>query len=414
MCIFTVQPQYVHSQMKILHTSDWHLGHRLHEQAQSDEQQLFLNWLIQFVNDQLIDVLLISGDIFDTGTPSSQSLSLYYNFLVDLRSTHCKHVVITGGNHDAPGTLNAPKEILKALNIQVIGKASENISDEVFEISVDDEKVIVAAVPYLRDQDIRRAVAGESFAEISDRYKSALIKHYTEVANVCESVNTNNDPVIAMGHLFAIGGTTTDSEQTIYVGNAGDIGAEDFPALFDYIALGHLHRHQKISDKIIYSGTPYILSFSEVNHLKKVVCIEVKNRAISSIDNYEVPPFRQVKRIKGTLEECIFQLKQIASHNEQLEPWVEVVLDADSSNSVSFTDINEAVEGLKLKVLKVSLNREQERWNQLLEKTHSKDIKDISPLEVFKLKCEEQNFDITAHPEVEDAFHEVLQLAKKQ
>ena len=127
-----------------------------------------------------------------------------------------------------------------------------------------------------------------------------------------------------------------------------------------------------------------------------------------------MPVFRQIKRVKGTLDECIFQLKQIANQDEQLEPWVEVVLDADSSSSVSFTDINQAVEGLPLKVLKVSLNREQERWNQLLKNTNSKDIKDISPLEVFKLKCEEQNFDISAHPEVEDAFHEVLQLAKKQ
>ena len=262
--------------MKILHTSDWHLGHRLHEQLQTEEQQLFLSWLITVINDQLIDVLLISGDIFDTGTPSSQSLSIYYNFLVELKSSHCNHVIITGGNHDAPGTLNAPKEILRALNIQVIGKATENISDEVFEVSVDNEAVMVAAVPYLRDQDIRRAIAGESFAEIGDRYKSALIKHYSEVAEACELINKDNNPVIAMGHLFAIGGTTTDSEQTIYVGNAGDIGADDFPSLFDYIALGHLHRHQKISDTIIYSGTPYILSFSEVNHQKKVVTIEIK------------------------------------------------------------------------------------------------------------------------------------------
>ncbi|MCU4165492.1 exonuclease SbcCD subunit D C-terminal domain-containing protein [Carboxylicivirga caseinilyticus] len=400
--------------MKILHTSDWHLGHRLHEQSQSEEQQRFLQWLITFITQQSIDVLLVSGDVFDTGTPSSQSLAVYYNFLVDLKSTGCKHVFITGGNHDAPGTLNAPKEILKALDIHVIGKATENAVDEVFCVQVKGEQIILAAVPYLRDQDIRRAIAGESFSEIGDRYKSALIKHYQEVAEECIKLNEGNHPVIGMGHLFAIGGTTTDSEQTIYVGNAGDIGASDFPDIFDYIALGHLHRHQNITEKIVYSGTPYILSFSEVSHQKKVVTIEVDKNKISAITAHDVPAFRQIKKVKGDLQQCIFQLKQLADHKDELEPWVEVVLDADENNSVSFTDIYTAIEGLKLKVLKVSLNKEQERWSRLLENSHTKDIKDISPLEVFKLKCEEQNFDIEAHPEVQDAFFEILQIAKKQ
>ena len=150
--------------MKILHTADWHLGHRLHEHSQNEEQMLFLEWLENYIIDYKIDVLLISGDIFDTGTPSSQSLRMYYDFLIRLTKTTCQHIVITGGNHDSPGTLNAPKELLNALSIKVIGRSSEDISEEIFKLTVNDEEIIIAAVPYLRDQDIRRAVAGETFS----------------------------------------------------------------------------------------------------------------------------------------------------------------------------------------------------------------------------------------------------------
>ena len=211
--------------MKILHTADWHLGHRLLEQSQLEEQTLFLNWIENHIIEQKIDVLLISGDVYDTGAPSSQSQKMYYDFLIKLKKTSCQSVVITGGNHDSPGILNAPREVLQALSINVVGKATENIEDEIFELIINDEKVLIAAVPYLRDGDIRRAVAGETFEELSDKYKTALINHYQESAAHCKAINTDKVPVIAMGHLFAIGGSISDSEQNIYVGSLGHIGA---------------------------------------------------------------------------------------------------------------------------------------------------------------------------------------------
>ena len=259
--------------MKILHTSDWHLGHRLYEQSQYEEQSAFLRWLKQCIIEQNIDILLVSGDIYDTGVPSTQSQKLYYDFLVGLQNTNCKHIVITGGNHDAPGTINAPKALLEALNIKVVGRATENPKDEVFKLQVQQEEIIVAAVPYLRDQDIRRAVAGESFDQIENRYKQALTNHYNTVGEYCKHINTNQSLVIAMGHLFAIGGSVSDSEQNIYVGNLGHIGANDFHPIFNYIALGHLHKPQIVGkqEHIRYSGSPNILSFSEVGY-KKTSC----------------------------------------------------------------------------------------------------------------------------------------------
>lgn len=401
--------------MKILHTSDWHLGHRLHEQSQYEEQRKFLIWLQQCIDEHGIDILLIAGDIFDTGAPSAQSLKMYYDFLVELKQTACTHIVITGGNHDAPGTINAPKELLHALSIHVVGKATEEVKDEVFELTVKDENILVAAVPYLRDQDIRRAVAGESFEQIGDRYKHALVDHYTRVAEYCQSIKKADTPVIAMGHLFALGGSTSDSEQTIYVGNLGDIGAEDFPELFDYVALGHLHRAQLVGkrDHIRYSGTPYALSFSEVGQQKKVLVIQTKADNVTDIQDVEVPDFRVLFRVSGTLEQCTGELYEIDKQEHKLTPWVEVVLDNQSNTSIGFSEVNKAAELLDLEVLKVSLKtvRKTEGLEQLMAQT--KDLKTLSPIEIFKMKCKEQDFDLDAHQEILDAFNEVLQIANE-
>lgn len=400
--------------MKILHTADWHLGHRLHEQSQVAEQTLFLSWIETYISTEKIDVLLISGDIFDTGSPSNQSLEMYYSFLVKLKSTNCKSIIITGGNHDSAGTLNAPKHILDALSIKVVGKATEQIEDEVFKIDIDGEKIVVAAVPYLRDGDIRRAVAGESFDELIDKYKTALINHYQSSAEQCKLVNTADAPVIAMGHLFATGGSVSDSEQNIYVGTLGHIGAEDFPEYFDYIALGHLHRPQIIgeNDKVRYSGSPHILSFSEIGYDKNIIVLTVEDNKISAINDVVVPRFREFYKLVGTMAECIDTFSEVVSNEFQLTPWVEIVL--NEAHTINTDDLKKAAENYPFEILKTALKteRRQKGIEELLEETKS--IKELLPAEVFKLKCKEIGFDLENRPEVEDAFNEILQSVKNQ
>ena len=401
--------------MKILHTADWHLGHRLHEQSQYEEQKLFLEWIENYIVSHQIDVLLISGDIFDSSSPSNQSRKMYYNFLVKLQNTGCKQVIITGGNHDSPEMLNAPKELLNFLNIKVVGKATENIAGEVFEIKVKNEKLIVAAVPYLRDQDIRRAVAGESFDDLVDKYKKALINHYEQVAGICQSINRQQAPVIAMGHLFATGGSVSDSEHNIYVGNLGHIGAGDFPKLFDYIALGHLHRPQIIADneKIRYSGSPYILSFSEINYDKKVVIIETDAHSVTKIKEEKIPRFREIYRLSGTVQECLDQYENVISNSYKLTPWVEIVL--DETETLNTDALKQQAESQEFEILKITLNndfRQQAGIEELLKNTKS--IKELKPEEVFKLKCEEQQINLEENPQLWDAFNEILQIVKGQ
>ena len=396
--------------MKILHTSDWHIGHRLYEQSQHEEHHLFLEWLKETINTENIDVLLIAGDIFDTSTPSPKSLSMYYEFLAEISSkTTCKHVVITGGNHDSPNLLNAPKEILKHLNTYVIGKATEQIEDEVVELSVGKEQVIIGAVPYLRDQDIRRAVAGENFEEIETKYKKALVNHYSELAKICEQKNKNHSPVFAMGHLFAVGGNVSDSEKSIYVGNLGHIGANDFPNTFDYVALGHLHRAQTVGGKehIRYSGSPIALSFSEVGANKKVVIIDIEANKIKEIQEKQVPEFRVVRKVQGTIPACIASLKKVPSGDFNLTPFVEVVIDNVENESINISEVTEAVKDLPIEVLKISLKNK--RINKGLEeaKEGMKDLKRLDPIDVFKQKCKDEKIDLENEQELLDAFIEV-------
>ena len=284
---------------------------------------------------------------------------MYYSFLVKLKRTTCKSIIITGGNHDSPGTLNAPKHILDALSIKVVGKATENIEDEVFEIEINEEKVIVGAVPYLRDGDIRRAVAGESFDELTDKYKTALINHYKSIETQSKLINTSNAPVIAMGHLFATGGSVSDSEQNIYVGTLGHIGAEDFPTYFDYIALGHLHRPQIIggNDKVRYSGSPNILSFSEINYDKKVLILTLENNKINEVQEVVIPRFREFYRISGTMVECMEEFSNIISNPYELTPWVEIVL--NENNTINTDDLKKAAEEQVFEILKISLKNQR-------------------------------------------------------
>ena len=403
--------------MKILHTSDWHLGHRLHEQSQFEEQSRFLSWLKDYIYTTDIDVLLVSGDIYDTGAPSFQSQKLYYDFLISLQNSKCKHILITGGNHDAPGIINAPKALLESMAIRVVGKAIEEVSEEVFSIDLGDEHLLVAAVPYLRDQDIRRAVAGESFDEIGDRYKTALIRHYDAVATICKNRKKENTIVVAMGHLFAHGGSTSDSEQTIYIGNLGDIGAEDFDEVFDYVALGHLHRPQKVGKKehIRYSGSPNILSFSELAYKKQILVLETEESEIKKIEEVEIPVFRKVVKIQGSIEQCVEDLERLSAEEHELTPWVEVILENLEAGKLNGAFlINKAAEKLNLEVLKVSLKKEvlTTGLEQLIE--NSKNVKELSPIEVFKLKCKEADFDIDANQTIFDAFCEVLEIARNK
>jgi len=203
--------------MKLLHTSDWHIGRALYGRKRYEEFDAFLNWLAALIEQENIDVLLVAGDVFDSSTPSNRAQELYYRFLCRVASSAKRHVVITAGNHDSPTFLNAPKELLKFLNVHVVGCVSESPEDELLVLSGADSgpQLLVCAIPYLRDRDIRMAEAGESMEDKERKIIDGIRLHYRSVCRAAEEKRTGFArpvPIVAMGHLFTAGGQTVEGD----------------------------------------------------------------------------------------------------------------------------------------------------------------------------------------------------------
>lgn len=289
--------------LTILHTSDWHLGRRLYGQMRYDEFQAFLDWLTETIEAQKVDVLIVAGDIFDTMTPSNRAQSLYYQFLGTVSSLYCEHVVIVSGNHDSPTFLDAPANVLKFLNVHVIGMACENIEDEVLVLKDKNNQpqCVIAAVPYLRDRDVRSSQAGESGQDKDANVLTGINQHYDKVAEIAKAkqsqlIEQHNYyvPIIATGHLFTAGGRTTEDDgvRDLYVGSLGKVSVDMFDKCFDYVALGHLHVPQKVGncEHIRYSGSPIAMGFGEARQQKQVLLIQFAESV--SLDSFITQPLK--------------------------------------------------------------------------------------------------------------------------
>ncbi|RKU27625.1 exonuclease sbcCD subunit D [Candidatus Poribacteria bacterium] len=278
--------------MRILHTADWHIGQRLHERQRTDEHKKFLDWLLKTIQEQKVELLLVSGDIFDTALPSSESTNLYYRFLYRLFDETDAYTVITAGNHDSARHLEAPREFLEMGRIYVVGLADDPAKC-VFTFPQNNPRVAVAAVPYLSEGDLRH-LSYETEAERSERYRERFKAFYAD----CVSAMPAELPKILMGHLFVQGGTTSDSERNIQIGGATATLASDFPEGASYVALGHLHRPQIISGNdypIRYSGSPIPLRFNETGYRKKVYLLELSDDGtITQDEEIEVPIFKEL------------------------------------------------------------------------------------------------------------------------
>jgi len=380
--------------MKILHTADWHLGKKLEQHERTEEHQEFLNWLIEKLNAESIDVLIVAGDIFDTGTPSNSALEQYYRFLRQVKNTCCNDVIIIGGNHDSISTLNAPKELLKYFNVHIVGGVPDEFTEQIIPIKGKGGKVelIVCAVPFLRDRDIRLSVSGETGAERESRIKKGINDHYNRFVEHITTYKVDSIPVIATGHLFAAGSSTSpDSEKEIHVGNLGQVSGDQFPQEFDYIALGHIHRPQLVNKlaHIRYSGSPIALSFSENDHNKQVIILEFEAGELISLQEHIVPCTRKLIRIKGALESVKSQVILIEDQQLKYPAWVEVQVETN----VFITDLTEQLDKLKINkpFIEHFFTRQLKiKTVQVLDALTEEALvlTDLDPKTVFLKKCE--------------------------
>ena len=361
--------------MKILHTSDWHLGQNFMGKSREDEHKAFLLWLLERIKDENIDVLIVAGDIFDTGTPANYALELYYDFLKNLLQTDCKYTVITAGNHDSISTLKAPKKLLSMLNITIIASGEE---DEIVEIYKNGKlDGVICAVPFLRDSVVRRAKQGESSKEKDKSLTAGIKEHYNNVYNRAkEIVGDSNIPIVATGHLTTVGAKVSDSERDIYIGGSVNIDSSFLGEKFNYVALGHLHNNQQVgSSNIRYSGSPIPLSFSEASKDKKVNIISFKDDITFSKD-ITIPITRNLIVIKGDLDLVIQELADI----DNKSCWIEIHLEDDNPIQAN-RDIKTMAKKLGLTILVIKMNNSVNSLT--IDKNAIVRLEEKTPLDIF-------------------------------
>ncbi|MDR1977232.1 MAG: exonuclease SbcCD subunit D C-terminal domain-containing protein [Synergistaceae bacterium] len=405
--------------MKILHTSDWHLGRTLYGRKRTAEFEAFLEWLLAALGEYNIDVLLVAGDIFDTIAPNNRAQQLYYRFLCRTAEFGCRHVVIVGGNHDSPSFLDAPKELLSFLDVHVVGAVPERIEEELLTLRGPDgaPELLVCAVPYLRDRDVRVFEADESLKDKDRNLTLGIERHYREIGRLAKeklsrlkaSGELKRDiPIVATGHLFAASGRTVEGDgvRDLYVGSLAQIDVKRFPSCFDYLALGHLHSPQKIgdSDAVRYSGSPLPMSTGEAEHGPKSVVLVDFDSGNPSVTELPVPLFQELALIAGDMEFLESRLIELRTCGSKA--WVEVVYEGETPVPDLRERLAALTAGSELEVLRVkdarALRNIPGAWGT------SEVLGELDASDVFLRCLEARAIPDGARAELLDAYREVL------
>ena len=396
--------------MKLLHTSDWHLGRTLYSKKERQEEHAaFLQWLQETIRENSVDLLLVAGDIFDTASPSSSTQKMYYDFLLKVRHSDCQNVVVVGGNHDSPSFLNAPKDILAALNVHVTGNAGENMDEEIVEIKDKEGNTIaiVCAVPFLRERDISRFTEGESYGDRSKRIAENIKKHYEKVAEIADNKRKKLNrkiPVIATGHLSVAGGKTTEDDgvRETYIGNIECVGSEIFPPLFDYVALGHYHIPSVIDKTIRYCGSPIPMGFGEANQKKSIYLVDFdENRP--KITTLEIPVFQKLESIRGDKSFINSRLEELKKQN--ISVWVEIIYEGNELFPDFTAWSNEITANSNIEIIK--LQNRQYLNEVLTQNDNTQSLDELDKFEVFDKLLEKNNISSEQQEELRNAYREI-------
>ncbi|KGT86759.1 exonuclease SbcD [Erwinia typographi] len=372
--------------MRILHTSDWHLGQFFYTKSRAPEHQAFIDWLLAQAVEHQVDAIIVAGDIFDSGSPPSYARELYNRFVVTLQQTGCQLVVL-GGNHDSVATLNESRELLACLNTRVIAAASEDAAQQVLTLTTrsGEPGALLCAIPFLRPRDITTSQAGQSGREKQQTLLDAITGHYQRCwqAALQERERLNLPlPIIATGHLTTVGVTKSDSVRDIYIGTLDAFPAQAFPPA-DYIALGHIHRAQRIanSEHIRYSGSPIPLSFDELGKAKSVFLVDFADGKLSKVETLTIPLFQPMQMIKGSLAEIERQLAEIKPREDGKFVWLDIEISTEAWLHDLQRRIQELTQALPVEV--VLLRRSREQREQVIDRQNNETLSELSALEVF-------------------------------
>ncbi|MDR1083309.1 MAG: exonuclease SbcCD subunit D C-terminal domain-containing protein [Deltaproteobacteria bacterium] len=395
--------------LRILHTSDWHLGRSLEKmRSRHEELKAFLAWLVTVIDLEKIDVLLVCGDIFDSTAPSVQSQELYYNFLENVRKTACHSIVIISGNHDSAAFLSAPARLLRAFKIYVVAEGSD-IESEVLTINDQEGRpvLVAAAVPFLKDRFLRLPAEGETIAEKNLNLIRGLKDHYKRAAEIASERQARLGgrlPVIALGHLFTAGGREGGGVRDLYAGNIVRIEAESFSPAFDYVALGHLHEAQKAGRETVrYCGTPIPMSFDESG--RKSLTLVTLGRGETEISTLSIPVFQELIKVKGPRRAILQKIG--ALKKEDSRAWLEIIYTGQEVIGDLRPACDEAVKGSRLEVIKVYDQRDQGKMT-LADDSRAVSLSDLTPYEVFDRLLEAKKVAPDEQADLKILFREIV------
>jgi len=394
--------------VKILHTSDWHIGRKLYDKSFDETLPVFFDWLKKTIEEEKIDVLIVAGDVFNNPFPSTSSLSVYYKALYELSKSNLKHIIITGGNHDSISTLNAPRELLNILNISVVGGYADNLDDLIIEIKENSEtKLVVCAVPFLRERDVRTSFSGNNYSERIKQISDGISSFYSEIAKKVEHFKEQNIPIIATGHLFVNDlKEMPDDEKKLFIGGLQQLSFNQLPQFFDYFALGHIHKAYKIGglENVRYSGSPIHLNFGERKNKSQVIIVDFSEKV--DIQVKKVPIFRNLVHFKGSFVEVSEMIKNYEP-NTELKPWADIEIVEEKQNLLlekELLNLKNSTEKIEIIRYKYTFTDIENEIEQKFKKNTN--LKDLKPEQIFETILE--NVEENDRDEISNTFKELL------
>lgn len=406
--------------MRFLHTADWHLGQIFHQYERGFEHEQFLNWLRGTLKSEKIDVLLLSGDIFDHANPAAASIRMFYSFLnKTLIEIPEIQIVVIAGNHDSAARLETPKPLLESSNVHIVGlieRKEGEINYDNLIIPLKDNsgivKVYCLAVPFLRLGDYPQVPNAKS------PYTEGVTAFYKAAYERAERLVTEGQSIIAMGHLHTMNADMTDlddeTERPIMGGVEG-IASDAFDQKIKYVALGHIHKAQEVGGRsnVRYSGSPIPLSFSEHNYQHQVIVFDIENEVLQNLRLIEVPvtvPLKRIPDFHKPLDMVLEEILEMPPYEGDplLAPYLLVRVLLSGPEPSMNHKINKALEGKNLRFLKIDSKSAHQSEASSNDNYYSIDrLKEIDKTELFK-RTYKNTFNNEVPDELMKLYNEVL------
>lgn len=406
--------------MRLLHTSDWHLGHTLYDVSREAEHAAFLDWLLDTLQAQSVDALLVAGDIFDTANPSAEAQAAWYQFVARARRRLPRlDIVVIGGNHDSAARLDAPDPLFTALGVRVVGglpRVKGEMDWERLLVPVHDAKgkvgAWVVAVPYLRPADLP-PVADTA----ADRLIEGVREVYAQALAEARLRRQAGQALVAMGHCYMVGTELSAlSERKILGGNQHALPVDLFPEDVAYVALGHLHKAQRVGGRegVRYSGSPLPLSLSEAHYRHQVLLVDLEGEALEQVKPLSVPRKVEVLRVPSReaapLEEVLARLEALpaldADTPEWTLPYLEVCVSLPKPEPALRRKVEAALEGRAARLVKLT-PAYTGTGGALAEVRPGVSLKERTPEDVFRARYA-RDYAEPPEPALLEAFHSLL------